>query len=167
MNMCRSKPKVSWDDRNLSCPLLSGRSSHGLAMSHDMTAYAKLSCKALLKVDAGGDNNARLGQTASKHGWTCQCHNFWQPPPIEYPGVDLSAYASSALRSPQWLNQSREWHDMTWREDLLTEVQHSTLYRVLVLIHSSNVRGKIVSSWCRKLGPVTCLQDGHQVNTSC
>ena len=60
MNMCGTKAKVSLDDRNLSSPLLSGGSSHGLAMSHDMTAYAKLSCKAPLKVDAGGENNARL-----------------------------------------------------------------------------------------------------------
>ena len=67
-----TKPKVLWDDRDLSSPLLSGGSSHGLAMSHDMMAYAKLSCKALLKADAGRDNNARLGQTTSKHGWTCQ-----------------------------------------------------------------------------------------------
>ena len=63
INMCRTKLKVLWDDRNLSSPLLSGRSSHGLAMSHNMMAYAKLSCKALLKADAGGDNNIRLGQT--------------------------------------------------------------------------------------------------------
>ena len=66
MNMCGIKPKVLWDDRNLSSPLLSSRSSHGLAMSHDMMAYAKLSCKALLKMDAGGDDSTRLGQTMSK-----------------------------------------------------------------------------------------------------
>ena len=75
MNMCGTKPKVLWDDRKLSSPLLNGRSLHGLAMLHNMTAYAKLSCKALLKADAGGDNNTRLGQTMSKHGQTCQCHN--------------------------------------------------------------------------------------------
>ena len=75
MNMSRTKLKVSWDDRNLSSPLLSGGISHGLATSHDMTAYGKLSCKALLKVDAGGDNNVRLSQTTSKCGWTCQCYN--------------------------------------------------------------------------------------------
>ena len=34
----------------------------------------------------------------------------------------LSAHASSALRSPQWLDQSREWHDMTW----------NTGYRLLI-----------------------------------
>ena len=67
MNMCGMKPKVLWDDRNLSSPLLSGGSSHGLAMSHNMMAYAKLSCKALSKGDAGGDDNARLDQTMSKH----------------------------------------------------------------------------------------------------
>ena len=75
MNICGTKPKVSRDDRNLSSPLLSSGSLHGLAMSHDMMANAKLSCKALLKVDAGGDDNVRLGETMSKHGWTCQCHN--------------------------------------------------------------------------------------------
>ena len=32
------------------------------------------------------------------------------------------------------------------------------LYRVLVLIHSNNVWGKIVSSWCQNFVPVTCLQ---------
>ena len=63
MNMCRMKQKVLQDDRNLSSPILSGGSSHVLAMLHDMMAYAKLSCKALSKADAGGDDNARLGQT--------------------------------------------------------------------------------------------------------
>ena len=45
---------------------------------------------------------------------------------------------------------------------LLTEAQHSMLYRVLVQLCSGNVGGKIVSSWCRNSGPVTCPQDGHQ-----
>ena len=35
------------------------------------------------------------------------------------------------------------------------------LHRVLVPIHSSNVGREIVPSWCRNLGPVTCLQNGH------
>ena len=34
-------------------------------------------------------------------------------------------------------------------------------------IHSSNVGREIVSSWCRNWGPITCLQDGHQRDTSC
>ena len=51
-------------------------------------------------------------------------------------------------------------------KDLLTEAQHSMLYRVLVPICSSNVGGEIVPSWCRNYDPVTCLQDGHQGNTS-
>ena len=75
MNVCRMKLKVLWDERNLSSPLLSSRNLQGLAMLHDMMAYAKLSSKALLKADADGDNNARLGQITSKHGQTCQCHN--------------------------------------------------------------------------------------------
>ena len=70
--MYGTKLEVSWDNRNLSSPLLSGRSLHGLAISHDMMAYAKLSCKALSKADAGGDNNAKLGQTTSMNGQTCQ-----------------------------------------------------------------------------------------------
>ena len=88
MNLCGTKSKVLWDNRNLSSPLLSGRSSHGLAMSHNMTAYAKLSCKALLKADAGRDDNIRLGQTTSKCGWTCQCHNSWQLPLIVHSEID-------------------------------------------------------------------------------
>ena len=75
MNMCGTKLKFLWDDRNLSSPLLSGGSLHGLAMSHNMMAYATLSCKALLKADVGRDDNVRLGQKMSKRGWTCQCHN--------------------------------------------------------------------------------------------
>ena len=47
------------------------------------------------------------------------------------------------------------WH--LPREHLLTEAQHSTLYRILLLICSSNVGGKIVSSWHRNSGPVTHL----------
>ena len=52
-------------------------------------------------------------------------------------------------------------------EHLLTATQHSTLYRILVPFCSSNVAGKIVSSWHRNSGPVTCLLDGHHGNTSC
>ena len=37
---------------------------------------------------------------------------------------------------------------------------------VLVPICSSNVAREIVSSWCRNAGPITCLQDGHQRDTS-
>ena len=49
----------------------------------------------------------------------------------------------------------------------LTEAQYRMLHRILVLICSSDIGGKIVSSWCRKYGIVTHIQDGHQGNTSC
>ena len=50
------------------------------------------------------------------------------------------------------------------KKSLLTEAQQ---YRILVPICSSNVVGKIVSSWHKNSGPVTCLQDRHHGDTSC
>ena len=44
--------------------------------------------------------------------------------------------------------------------------QGSMLDGILVLICSSDSFEK-VSSWSRNCGPITCLQDGHQGNTSC
>ena len=35
------------------------------------------------------------------------------------------------------------------------------LYTVQVPISSSNIRGTIMSSWCRNSSPVPCLQGGH------
>ena len=99
MNMCGMKLEVLWDDRNLSSPLLSSGSLHGLAMSHDMTAYAKLSCKALLKVDAGGDNNARLGSDNVKAWMDISALQLLTAAANRASWSRLSAYAS-ALRSP-------------------------------------------------------------------
>ena len=49
---------------------------------------------------------------------------------------------------------------------LLTKAQNSMLYGIMVPICSSDICGKIVSSWHRNSGPVTCQQDGHQGNTN-
>ena len=80
-----------------------------------------------------------------------------------YLPVTGESYSPTAQHMQDWI-WVNVWH--LPREDLLTEAQHITLYRVLVPIHSSNVRGKMVSSQCRNFGPVTCLQDWHQGNTS-
>lgn len=57
--------KVLWADRHLFSPLLSVERWRGLATSHCMTTSARLSCNALGKLDAGGDCNAKAGQTSS------------------------------------------------------------------------------------------------------
>ena len=53
-----------------------------------------------------------------------------------------------------------------YEEHLLTEAQYNTLQKILVPICTSDIGGKIVSSWCSNSGPVTHLKDGHQGNTS-
>ena len=50
---------------------------------------------------------------------------------------------------------------------LLAETQHSSLNQILLLICSSDVRRKIIPAWGRNSCPVSCLQGGHQGNTSC
>ena len=52
----------------------------------------------------------------------------------------------------------------TW---LLTKDQGSTLNWIMLPICGSDTCWKIVPSWCRKSGPVNCLQDGYQENTRC
>ena len=85
---------------------------------HD--GLCKMSCKALSKADAGRDDNVRLGQTMSKHGWTCQQCNSWWPPPKEHPGVDCLLMLL-LLSDPQMTRSVKgmTWHDMTRFDEIV------------------------------------------------
>ena len=73
------------------------------------------------------------------------------------------SYGPTAEHMQDWLKVN-VWHLIG--EDLLTKAQHGMLHRVLMPIHSSNVGREIVPSLCRNSGQITCLQDGHQRDTS-
>ena len=71
------------------------------------------------------------------------------------------------LKSPTFARLNKSMFDTIPIKHLLNETQYSMLHRILVLICSIDIGGKIVSSWCKNSGPVIHLQYSLQGIISC
>lgn len=104
MTIYRARSKVLWVNRNLNSPLNVER-CHVLSTSHDITASARPSCKAMLMVATNRDGNAKAIQTTSKSGQDMKMLGLVRANTNRSSWKKL--FVSSASGPPQWLTQSR------------------------------------------------------------